>query len=276
MKRYVFSVATLFLFLTHTVAAQKIEFPDKTFTQREICRTEKCEPGNKGTPLSLKKPYKLDISDKMEAPQVVLQVLGRTTAKNDYLLTTLRPCSADGTSPFSSDHVSKSGSDFTTFTYETKKGLTISAGGKAQINQQLQNSITDKAQLIDVQNRLEAEYKRLSNRKLTIKGTYTEWALNTTALDRLATNEGFNGCKNFIRDNDRRIVTAVGLVEVDIKVEGDSIDTAGAGIQSILRTVGINADVGLIIKREVLNKFGAATENIYRIPFFRHAEFINF
>lgn len=271
--KYSLRVTAFCLFLSLTASAQiKVDLPDKTFTQFELCRKKYCRPGNKGTPHALKEPHDIDISDVTDEKTAVLQVIGRTTDMDDFLLDTLRPCSDTGEHPFTDAHISKSGIGLTKINYTTNRLFVIGAEGRAEINQKVSQAVTNAATLVDIKSKLEAEFKKLNNQLLTIEGEYTEWTLNRRTLDLLGADNGFNGCKRFLTKNNRRIVTAVGLVRLDIKVGGINLNNVAGGFQSILAAAGIDANIGFIIKREVLKTINAETGNIYVIPFFRHAE----
>jgi hypothetical protein len=73
-----------------------------------------------------------------------------------------------------------------------------------------------------------------------------------------------------LKKNNRRIITAIGIVYYDIKYDLESLDKIANEIQAFVEGKGINANLGFTFKKEVSQKLNATTNNFYQILTWRH------
>jgi hypothetical protein len=202
-----------------------------------------------------KKTHSVNIDDNISEKDIALQVLGHTIKTGDFYGGFAPSCANTSNNPFTESDISRLSSAGRSVDYERKEtlNLNINAAVEANLNE-LKRFTTDQNIIQEVEAKIKAEYTKISGKTLTIKGIYSEWGLSKTTQDKLVKGDGFIDCREYLKKNNRRIITAIGIVYYDIKYDLESLDKIANEIQAFVEGKGINANLGFTFKKEVSQK----------------------
>lgn len=255
---------------------RKYPFPDADkLKSRQVCGQKKCQPGNPpGTVFHFtEEPYSPQVQNETTTKDVAISVLGHAFPYGDLTGRTPLPCATNSlNNPFKDVIVTLGNSTGRDVEYTKEELIDIDVEAAVEKNfQQITATNPNVTQNSDeIKAKLTAAYSRLNNKVLTVKANYSEWGLSPRAIAAFQRNLDFKDCKQFIRENNYRIITAVGIVSFDIEFEGKSLSDVGAEIESDLKKNGIEANIIAKFRREVSKKLKATTDGAFQIVVWRH------
>lgn len=258
------------------VSKLKYPIPNKDLTSKELCGKKVCDPGNVGKLLHLtKSPFSPSVNIKKATSQedIAIQVLGQTLPA-DQIRTSkdFSTCSTSSKNPFTSADIRNTRfPDGNKIEYEEKKKLQIDINAAANANiKELAGLTDDVAKIERLRAKIEAAYKRVQGKELTITGRYSEWELSQNAREQIKKGDGFQSCRQWIEDENQRIILSVGIIYFDISYEQNSLDDLAAEIDAELKKEGLETSLSFTFKKEITKRFSSKSE-VYQIVIFRHA-----
>jgi len=245
-----------------------IPLPNEEIDHEIVCGKDPCTPGNgvAGNLLSFTKdPISPDITDDTSPHNVAMQIVGKTQKRGDTRGKDPITCSAKGPSPFGiKEIVPKSGSS-NKFKYEKSEKLTIDVNLAVQADLKAIKAIAPTIDLSDIEVKLTTAYSSIDNRTVIINGYYREYGLSSSVIDNITRGVEFEECKTFIKTHDRGIVTDIGLLYFDIKVNGNSMQDIGKEVQTMLNQKGIIFNIGASIRHEATSNLKSIVEQGFQV-----------
>jgi hypothetical protein len=250
--------------------------PDaQKITETQLCGKKDCVPNGLGSPFSFtKKTHTVDITNTSTEKDIALQVLGHTIKTGDFWGGFAPSCATTSKNPFTKTDITRLSSSGRTIDYVRTETLELKGGieGAVQANlEEIKKYTADQLIINELEAKIKAEYTKLNGKSLTITGKYSEWGLNKTTVDKLVKGDGFVDCREYLKNNNKRIITTVGIVYYDITFTSESLNKIASEIQAFAEGKGISANLSFTFKREVSQDLEASTEDYYQILTWRHA-----
>lgn len=273
MRNLTNSLSLLFLLLI-LQSCITYNLPDGELEGKEVCGYNKCKPGYIGTVFHYDdNPYSPDINDESDSRSIAYSVLGHTLPLSDKTGGEIGTCSYNAKTPFSkSDITNIRYSDGHNLEYERseKLELDVQASVEADMNK-LKNLITDQSLLNDLEGKITAAYNNVNDKELKISAKYSEWGLKNNAIDRFRKNVDFEDCKKYMKEQNHRLITAIGLVYYEIEYSQNSLSKIASEVQAELEQEGVDFNFGANFKREVSKNLKATTPGGYQVLVLRQA-----
>lgn len=234
--------------------------PDANLPSNVICGKAKvCDPGpTRGIPYRFSaRPYSPDIEESSTPKSIAASVLGMAVSADKRNAEDINYCSSDGyTSNFTINDVTPTGGFGMTgkaFKYNVKKKSTINpkVAANANILELVGKNTIDAEYLKDLKAKLEVIYNRIKNAELEITANYSEWSLKKDIIAKVKNAPEYLACRTKLKENKWAVITDVGLISYDIKLDGSVVSNLGADLNAELTAKGINVDLGVLIKKEV-------------------------
>lgn len=193
----------------------KYKLPDATLTASQICGKKICDPGSVGNLLHYTKtPFSPAVNKATSVEEVAIQVLGQTLPA-DKMLTSqdFSTCSELSKNPFiTADIENIKFPDGRSIDYKRTEKLEMNIKAATEVNvKELMKQTTDVAKIEKLRAKIQAAYKKINGKELTVIGKYSEWQLSKDAREKLKKGDGYQECRKWIENNNQRILLAVGM-----------------------------------------------------------------
>lgn len=258
-------LCSILIILITTGCGTTIPFPGANLKHSEICGTNRCTPGNLGTvlPLSLE-ARAIDQSVDIKLRQIAQDKIGRKKENNSGAM---YKC---GEARYIADsHI------------ESKPPIEIKYSKisklSGNINLMIQSNLDSissyalsTTQIADLKAKLEALYKNVKNKSVTISAKYYEFWLNDSGID--AFRDGvYDHC---LKDNgDFTIITGIGIANFEIDNVSDSMNEIGAKLTAgYSASPTFDADLKAHIKNTILKNLELKVPGTFNIIFIRSAK----
>ncbi|PKD18396.1 hypothetical protein APR41_04395 [Salegentibacter salinarum] len=265
---------SLFFLLLIFQSCITYNLPDGELKGKEVCGYNKCKPGYIGTVFHYDdNPYSPDISDESDSKSIAYSVLGHTLPLSDKTGGEIGTCSYNAKTPFSKTDITNirySNGHNLEYERSEKLELDVQAAVEADMNK-LKNLITDQSLLNDLEGKITAAYNNVNDKELKISAKYSEWGLKNNAIDRFRKNVDFEDCKKYMKEQNHRLITAIGLVYYEIEYSQNSLSKIASEVQAELEQEGVNFNFGANFKREVSKNLTATTPGGYQVLVLRQA-----
>lgn len=234
--------------------------PDANLPSNTICgKSRVCDPGpTRGIAYRFSdRPYSPDIDDASTPKSIAASVLGMAVSASKVDAEDTNYCSSNGyTSLFTINDVTPTGGfgmNGKNFKYNVKKKSTIDAkiAADANILELTEKNTINAEYLKELKAKLEIIYNRIKNSELEITANYSEWSLKKEVIEKVKNAPEYSECRNKLEKNNWAIITDIGLISYDIKLNGTIVSNLGTDLNAELKAKGINADLGVLIKKEV-------------------------
>jgi hypothetical protein len=267
-------VAILALALTSCKPSYKL--PDAKMRPVQICGYDFCMPGNPpGTIFHFyKKPFSPQIKENSSQQEIAYSVIGQVFKSGDMYGSIPLDCAPSGQKqPFQKSDIvpliSLTGRLFD-YVRSQKLEINIEAATKANM-EEIKKIAPGNVNLPKIEAEIKAKYAKLNDKECKVVGRYSEWALDKEVLQKLMKGEDYTNCKEYLKEKNLRMITAVGLVYFDATIEEKSIDAIGAELQAEIEKYGITGNIAFNFKREISQNLNASTNGGYQILVWRHA-----
>jgi hypothetical protein len=258
-------------------SCKTINIQGKEIKADEIC--DKCKPGNQGPVMVMYvNTFEPELQENSTPLNIAHNILGHVFPKDIRTGDINIPCSSNSViTPFAIEKIKplgSTGTNGTSIDYSEKEllQLNVSATVSADLESiTAANPSISLADLDEFKAKLTAAYSRFANKEITINGKYYQYQLEKNTVIELAKNINYSDCREYIYDtnNEKRMITALGLVYFDITSSMNSVDEIAASLAADAAAYGITFGVSAEFKKNISKNLTKATDGYFQVVVWR-------
>jgi hypothetical protein len=284
--RSFYFIVFLFIIIAHSSSLAQIrrtnyDLPFGDVSGRRLCGFAWCDcgPSRVGVPYNFAaRLYSPPVEDASTPTTIALSVLGYIvdagkTDESEYP----KPCSETAlASDFTAADIDFNGyPNGLDIHYTTTRRVDIDASltAKANVLELIGLKTVPDEFIKDIEAELEALYKKLDDKTVDLTTTYYNVSLKPTTTRKIETQQQYAECRKIMKDKNKSVIIAAGILSYDIKYNRDELSKLTAGIKAKLNARGLGANLNAIVKREVTKKIEGQVSNGYQILSWRKLSF---